>query len=728
MPPKSQPKKMENSSSNEETSKEYSDPGSNLTTKNCLLCDVELEPQNQETREMRFAYRKMLDCLCLFLNLEVPQDKNWDFENDNFPFCPSCTEYLQYLNVFYDQLEVVHTKVSQVVNKIKRKFAKTVRRRTNTSFSVGSPKREREELKRPRDSRTRSFRNLIEITAEDYSPHEESPLPELKPSDMMANHSNSCEVAEAKLDIRREDKESQTQETIVIEDNEAKLDIRREDKESQTQQIIAIEDKECQTVEADEKPSQKDKEKLSVTTQTEIVDTNYSTSDVEELDECAADQLQLLNSGTDIEDGNNELTMKVTLTEYSGDDDNQPNKSDDEIKVTEVPKVSAGSHIELAASIKSSEVSVDSAPTTSLVLPVQPVPACENNDRYTKLVLVPKPSWSIVRTEAGFKYGNIETRSKGSTHICCLCDQTVRYRSQEKLLDHLESEHLGKDHWYPCHYCEETFRLVGQLHKHVRAFHFGKPDKGWNFLCPVCHKRFFSAELFQRHLRIHGINETESNINSRAGLASGEMALVTTDVVEIGSSSDSEPSVKKSLRPRTLQRSKAIALSPEPEVEETSDVVLTDSVSEELTSSDSDIGKKRRKMSRHRKQKRPVKPIQSSPVNVTTIEEISLSQRLLCGGCGCRYFTESEAMIKTIKEHYGHHKQQRALACRICFQCFTSLPEMTSHVRHHFNSGGYDNYMFYCPTDAPESTTTCSTNQSIESPAPVGFQGSEDLA
>ena len=63
----------------------------------------------------------------------------------------------------------------------------------------------------------------------------------------------------------------------------------------------------------------------------------------------------------------------------------------------------------------------------------------------------------------------------------------------------LSSSLTGTDHWYPCEYCTESFRLVGQLHLHRRQQHPGMRDRKWTLMCSICSKRFFNPEFATQH-------------------------------------------------------------------------------------------------------------------------------------------------------------------------------------------------------------------------------------
>ena len=60
----------------------------------------------------------------------------------------------------------------------------------------------------------------------------------------------------------------------------------------------------------------------------------------------------------------------------------------------------------------------------------------------------------------------------------------------------------GTDHWYPCEYCELSFRLIGQLHVHRKSSHPGCKDRKWTFMCSVCNKRFFDKDMAEEHSNV----------------------------------------------------------------------------------------------------------------------------------------------------------------------------------------------------------------------------------
>ena len=74
--------------------------------------------QDEDTKLKSEERLKLFEATCMFLNI-TSEDNQWDFDKESFPFCNSCTVFVQEFGALYDELEVVHCKIARLVDGVK---------------------------------------------------------------------------------------------------------------------------------------------------------------------------------------------------------------------------------------------------------------------------------------------------------------------------------------------------------------------------------------------------------------------------------------------------------------------------------------------------------------------------------------------------------------------------------------------------------------------------------
>ncbi|XP_063701153.1 gastrula zinc finger protein XlCGF26.1-like [Culicoides brevitarsis] len=92
-------------------------------------------------------------------------------------------------------------------------------------------------------------------------------------------------------------------------------------------------------------------------------------------------------------------------------------------------------------------------------------------------------------------------RSASEGIFCEFCDNSKKYPTEAKLLDHHARVHSGNDR-YPCKECPRAFKYPESLRNHLTRYHTPPELMKW-FSCNECNFRGTSAKALEKHKLVH---------------------------------------------------------------------------------------------------------------------------------------------------------------------------------------------------------------------------------
>ncbi|CAG7828672.1 unnamed protein product, partial [Allacma fusca] len=465
----------------------------------CLLCfTVQTEECNWSTSDKR----KMFEAFCCLLSINLPDNFSWNFENEAFPFCNTCIPFLQELVILFDQLQGLHRKLELVVSTIGGVFTSSMKEIPFTTTTAT-----------PNGLRTVSkFQYFTKQLQEVFSNDEDSV--EIVISQVSAQTDASKQITEVGEKPNETSNgfswiEIKMKDTVPEDTTSGFVSTDSSQKESANWQSLG---EKVEDLFSSKSPSAVETVGVQAYNNNENASTWVSRhSDLH----CNGNNFCEVLPGSKFESILVDAISPSNSPEYIGKSKHDPstkNEYEDKCVMEMGKRESLLSRTKYNETLECGCLGNAQHETDTTRFSTEDVDRDRRSKklRYLmedginwdeKLVQCPKPAWTAIFSSHGFTYAGISVLSAERGFQCSVCNS--KWRNMDKAIDHLEYEHLGFDHWYPCNRCRQIFRCTRGLQLHNEMLHPGESTLKWNFLCETCSKRFCSKDLLYQHMQIH---------------------------------------------------------------------------------------------------------------------------------------------------------------------------------------------------------------------------------